>query len=211
MSFHVHWAIFSSTITGNPFYSGRVGNWWVPKMKFPTRAAIYCENDSYWNVSSGLSVRGGWIWEQYCAHSQELMCSRLERNSLKCVEVFGTMHLTGDKLVYHHQMVSCSVCRKKTSEVNLNGHIWSLFSQDGLSVKRKASHHPTLLWKGSCYTWMRHRNDFKRMAEEVEQMDCPSGRCWTSFSSQWLFHGCVGACLVCKAAPLSSTTWTVSV
>lgn len=53
----------------------------VLKVKFPMRAAIYCENDSYWNVSSGFSVRGGWIWEQYCVRSQELMCSRIESGS----------------------------------------------------------------------------------------------------------------------------------
>lgn len=81
MSLSTDRAIFSRAIAGNPFYSGRGGNWWVLKAKFPRRAGTYCENHSYWNVSNRLSIGGGRIWEQYCAHSKEQMRSKVERGS----------------------------------------------------------------------------------------------------------------------------------
>lgn len=59
MSLSTDWAIFSPAIAGNPFYARSEGNWWVLKVKFPRRSGTYCENQSYWNVSSRLSLRKG--------------------------------------------------------------------------------------------------------------------------------------------------------
>lgn len=116
MSLSTDGAIFSPAIAGNPFYSGRGGNWWVLKAKFPRRVGTYCENHSYWNVSNGLSLRGGWIWEQYCVHSQEQMCSKVERaKHFNSVVVFETICLTKarDISLRSCHMVSCSNCAVK--------------------------------------------------------------------------------------------------
>lgn len=114
MSLSTDRAIFSPTIAGNPFYSGRGGNWWVLKVKFPRRVWTYCENHSYWNVANRLSLRGGQIWEQYCVRSQEQMCSKVERGSrFNSVVVFRTICLTEAADIIrsqNRQMVSCSNC-----------------------------------------------------------------------------------------------------
>lgn len=113
MSLGTQRAIFSPRIAGKPFYSGRGGNWWVLKVKFPRRAGTYCENHSYWNVSNGLSLRRGWIWEQYCVHSQEEMCSEVERGSRGGFSEQNTFDCGWRCYCYslqNCQMVSCSNC-----------------------------------------------------------------------------------------------------